>query len=581
MLALNRLTALPLFLTLWAGAALTAPGCADSASEDTNDDGPAKPEGKDEVAPASVSISQPSQTFEGMLRVELVTDVASAQVRFTTDGSIPSATSTLYDGMALELAETTQLRAQAFVEGQAQGSAVTALFIERSFDPESNLPLLVLDGYGAGTPPDNQNYRDVAFMAFEPSAGRTTLSQLPRVASRAGWHLRGQSSASFEQTPYRLELWDEHNEDAEYPVLGMPAEADWALIGPYVDRSLIRNALSYDLGTAMGLQGPRYAFAEVYINPDGGPLGPEHYEGIYMLTETIKNDKNRLNLQQLQADESTLPELSGGYIFKFDWAAVEAGAPTLTCSGSTPISMGGGLGGGGLGGGGFGGGGAQTPGTCWGDLEVVDPKDINAEQSAWLTDYLQRFHDSLHTDPPTNYGEFINLDSFVDTFLLNEFTRNMDAFVRSLYFYKDRDGALTAGPLWDFNLTFACGGSFGNTETTGWQFQQRMGSNDWFHRLATDPAFMDTVATRWKKLRKGPFATSEIDARIDALQAQIGAAVSRDFERWPPATLRTSFFTFPEGETWDEQVQAIRDWMAARAEWLDDAVSQPIPTTEP
>jgi hypothetical protein len=157
----------------------------------------------------------------------------------------------------------------------------------------------------------------------------------------------------------------------------------------------------------------------------------------------------------------------------------------------------------------------------------------------------------------------------------------MDAFVRSLYFYKDRDGALTAGPLWDFNLTFACGGSFGNTETTGWQFQQRMGSNDWFHRLATDPAFMDTVATRWKKLRKGPFATSEIDARIDALQAQIGAAASRDFERWPPATLRTSFFTFPEGETWDEQVQAIRDWMAARAEWLDDAVSQPIPTTEP
>jgi hypothetical protein len=208
---------------------------------------------------------------------------------------------------------------------------------------------------------------------------------------------------------------------------------------------------------------------------------------------------------------------------------------------------------------------------------VVDPSDINTDQSAWITDYVQRFHDALHAEPRTGYADLIDVDSFVDTFLLNEFTRNMDAFVRSLYFYKDRDGLLIAGPLWDFNLTFACGGSFGNTAIEGWQFQQRLGSNDWFHILATDADFMARVSARWKQLRGGAFSDSELEALVNKLTAPLKEAAVRDFERWPVESVRDSFFTFPEGDTWEAQLQAIRDWMPERAAWLDSAVDEPIP----
>ena len=75
------------------------------------------------------------------------------------------------------------------------------------------------------------------------------------MATRAGFKLRGQSSASFEKTPYRLEFWDNAGDDADYPVLGMPADSDWVLRGPFTDKALIREAFIYDLGREMGLQG--------------------------------------------------------------------------------------------------------------------------------------------------------------------------------------------------------------------------------------------------------------------------------------------------------------------------------------
>jgi hypothetical protein len=149
------------------------------------------------------------------------------------------------------------------------------------------------------------------------------------------------------------------------------------------------------------------------------------HEVIYWFSETINNAKVRTNLKQLREDAMTLPAISGGYILKFDQAAGEE--PILECTGSDPIS------------GGFGGP-MGADGTCWVDLEVVDPATPNAEQEAWLTTHIQTFHDSLHQTPIGDYPAYIDVPSFVDYLIVNELTRNVDAYVRSAFYFKDRDG---------------------------------------------------------------------------------------------------------------------------------------------
>jgi CotH protein/chitobiase/beta-hexosaminidase-like protein len=515
-----------------------------------------------------IRFSEPSGTFTGSLAVSIETPIEGAQIRFTLDGSEPGPDAPIYDGTPVVVDGTRQIRAQAYLAEATAGRAGTALYVARTFDVVSDLPLIVVEGYGAGQPMDRDVYVDMGFLVYEPVDGVASLANAPTLATRGGYHLRGQSSASFEQAPYRIELWDNASEDADYPLLGMPAEGDWALIGPYSDRTLIRNAFTYDLGRDMGLSAPRYAFAEVYINQADRALGAEDYQGIYMVVETIKNNSSRLDLAQLEEADVSPEQISGGYIFKFEWAASEA--PTLACTGSEPLG-GGGFGfGGGMGSGGPGGGNAG--GTCWTDLEVVDPDPLVPAQAEFLTDYIQQFHDSLHAEAFANYSQFIDVPSFVDVFIINELTRNLDAYTRSAYYYKDRGEPITAGPLWDFNLTLGMG--FGtNLEVVGWQFEERNVASDWYRLLGTDPEFLALVSARWQELRQTLLSEDQLNQRIDALTAPLQNAAVRDFERWPVADVAQGIFQIPPDPTWDGQVQVVRDWLGQRLAWLDSQLN--------
>jgi hypothetical protein len=504
-----------------------------------------------------VTFSVPSQTFVGQLDVGMATAVASAEIRYTTDGTVPTAASTLYAGAPLPLTATTQLRAQAFVAGAASGAMSTGLYIARTFEATSDLPIVVIDGYGLGKPLDKEVYFDAAVMVFEPAGGASSLAVLPNIATRAGYHVRGQSSANFPQTPYKVEFWDNANADADYALLGMGSDSDWALIPPYYDRALVRNPFVYELGRELGLQAPATRFAEVYLNFEARPLAETDYQGIYWISETIKNNKVRTNLKQLDETHTMLPEISGGYIFKFDQAAAEE--PILECTGSDPIS------------GGFGGPGGGMGGTCFVDLEVVDPEPLNLEQETWLTGYVQELHDTLHLEPIGDYTQFIDVPSFVDYLIVNELTRNVDAYVRSAYYHKDRDGKLTAGPLWDYNFSLAVGGATTIDPAGGFQYDGTRNVNNWYPKLVTDPAFMTLVKARYAELRQGPLATAALDQRITALAAPLANAVVRDYAKWPVASVisQGGFVRGPTVETWEGQVQALRDFVAARLTWMD------------
>lgn len=512
-----------------------------------------------------IVFSVPSGTFSGQVAVSLSTAISGAQIRYTTDGRLPTAQSALYQGSPLQFTRTTQLRARAFVGQTASGAPGTAMYAARSTTTAHDLPVIMIDSYGAGKPA--REYFDATTMIFQPDSGGTTsLAAAPAVATRAGFRLRGQSSATFEKTPYRLEFWDNDDDDADHPVLGMPADSDWVLRGPFTDKSLIREAFIYDLGKEMGLQAPRYRFAELYLNTDATPVGANDYMGVYMIVETIKNSKNRLDLKQLDEEDTTLPKITGGYIWKFEWMAAEE--PILPCSGPAA--------------------------TCWNYLEVSDPSPLQPQQRDWLRNHIQEFHNVLRApnfaDPATGYQAYIDVGSFIDHMIINELSRGMDAYVRSANFYKDRGTKIFAGPLWDFDLTFGVGGFFQNDQIAGWQYQQTRQplANDWFNQLLRDPAFVDQVKSRWQSLRRGLLSDAALQSRIDALAGPLSNAAQRNFQRWPNLSAPTvSFFNTPTAPTWQGQVQYMRDWMLRRMTWLDSTAGwggttiTPTPTPSP
>jgi len=517
-----------------------------------------------------VTFSVPSQSFKGTLSVGMSTTIAGAQIRYTTDGTMPTASSTQYAGSPVSLTATTQLRAMPFVNGAAGGLVSTALYILRTNDPTSKLPILFLDGYGKGLSTSKTTYLDAAVMIFEPVSGTASAANLPTIASRAAYHLRGQSSASFPQKPYKVELRDNTDADAKYAVLGMPADSDWALIAPYYDRALIRNPFTYTLGTEMGMSAPRTRYVEVYLTGTAGGISDTSYQGIYWLTETIKMNGHRTDLAKLEATDTAEPAVTGGYIFKFDQAAVDAMAPKLTCTMSTGV-------------------------TCFSDCELVEPvldtpappHPPAAAQLTWITQYVQTFHNTLFTTPLGNYGQYINVASFVDYLIISELTRNVDAYVRSAYFSKDRDGLLMGGPLWDYNFALGVGGTNtitpapGGTNDGGWQYQgvtagslPRRNVNSWFPKLMSDAAFVTQVKARWKTLRTGLLSQAMIEARISMLTSQLdSASVARDFAKWPVSTVLpnggSGIVRGPSVATWEGQVQAMRDFVVARASWID------------
>jgi CotH kinase protein len=153
--------------------------------------------------------------------------------------------------------------------------------------------------------------------------------------------------------------------------------------------------------------------------------------------------------------------------------------------------------------------------------------------------------------------------------------RNLDAYNRSAYYYKERDGKLTAGPLWDYNYSLDSGRA-STRAPAGWQYEQpftdpdhlRVGASDWYLVLARDPEFGALVAARWRELRAGLLSEQALNERISALAEPLARAAERDSQRWPVRRVISGDLG-PLTPTWSGQVQAIRDWLALRVAWLD------------
>jgi hypothetical protein len=504
-------------------------------------------------------------------------------IRYTTNGTEPTTSSTLYSG-PISISTTTHLRARVFSTSGASGAIASGLYQQLAttsnlagINPpstfNSDLPIMVIENFGAGAIPDvlSTTLQTARLAIYDPPVGTSALSGTADTCFRIGIKRRGNSSRYWAKGQYRVELRDENDADLDAGLLGLPAESDWTLHGPYPDKSLIRNALIYDLGRQLGMEAPRTRHFELFLNLDGGDLRSSDYMGVYVLIEKIKQGKNRTDITGMTATDNTAPEVTGGYIMHFDepFHINEEGGPKPT---------------------------------NWNSLEIDEPKNPTTAQRNYLGQYINSFAATLgwsrgsgannsgiiNNDPVTGYPAYINADSFVNLILINELTRNQDSYVGSDYMYKDRAGKLHKGPLWDFNLTMGIGCCHNNTSTRyGWMLGLKFcrGGDehgyepDFLVPLLRDADFRQQWIDKWFKLRRyGEFEDGVLNARIDSHANPLTAAAARNFIKWPilGSSVPVSPFNSPVSATWAQQIDFMKDWLGERMLWIDTQLPNPV-----
>jgi len=343
----------------------------------------------------------------------------------------------------------------------------------------------------------------------------------------AGVELRGRSSLSFPKPQYAIELWAETGDHFPTDLFGMGTESDWIANGQYVDRALFRNSLTYDTFQSLGGTerfAPESRLCELTLNG--------MWQGVYMLAESIKRDDERVDVAE---DDGT----GTSFIVKSD-----------------------------DGGGGF------LPATAvYGEWFLDSPSQDAASdaQIAGVSAYLGAWQDAVLGPDPGNpeTGMFVYMDedSAVDFVIIEELTKNADAYALSIHLWKDAGGKLFYAP-WDFDLAYGAYPYY-TCDETGW-----VGRTPMITAMASIPEFKTRLEARWTELRSGLLSDDVLLDRISAFRATLGdtAYVNFDDDHWDIDQIQ---FCFSDTcwlcpiESYDEEYERFRTWLVARTAWID------------
>lgn len=205
----------------------------------------------------------------------------------------------------------------------------------------------------------------------------------------------------------------------------------------------------------------------------------------------------------------------------------------------------------------------------------VEPKDdeITPVQKLWLQRHLNEFERVLYgpnfKDPAKGYAAYIDVDSFIDHHLIVELTKNIDGFRFSTFFHKDRGGKIKMEPIWDWNLSYGNANGKQGQLAEYWYWPQLDDQQySYYRRLFEDPDFGQRYVDRMADLRATVFSLSNLNARIDALVADVGEARVRNFQRWPILSRRIWPNTFV-GKSYEDEINHMKGFITQRMAWVD------------
>lgn len=319
----------------------------------------------------------------------------------------------------------------------------------------------------------------------------------------------------------------------------MPNESDWILYSPYDDRTLMRNIMTYDLARQMGYWAPRTKFCELLLND----FIFWNYKGVYVMTEKIKRDNNRVDIAKLDIDDNAGDSLTGGYIFAVD--------SNINLPDQGFFSL-------------------NQPGLFYA-YKYPKGKDITLQQEEYLQAYMDSFENSMaaqnFSDPINGYRRFAVDTTFMDFFFIQELSKSVDCYKRSAYLYKDKNsngGKLRAGPVWDFNAAWhntpICAAY---NDHIGWAMFESCFANSafpvpvWWYRFFQDTIFTRDLKCRWQHYRSTFLDTSYIFHQLDSMSDYVAQGQVREYTQYG--------FT----ENFQTQIDSLKEWITNRITWMD------------
>ena len=364
----------------------------------------------------------------------------------------------------------------------------------------------------------------------------------PSIESDMRIRIRGNSSRNFEKKGYKITLINEKGENNPQMVMGMDSHHEWVLHGPYLDKTLIRNYMWYNIaGEIMGYA-PNVRFCEVMINGE--------YNGLYLMTESITAGKDgaRLDISVDKKDNSFT-----GYILRLDRGSenpLKNIEPFSVCS--YRITNG------------------HMNIVYPGGLNLTDELTESIRQDFSAFEHMLYSFDFDHSK--YGYSKTVDVDSFVNYFLINEFTCNYDAGTYSTYIYKGIDGKFSMC-VWDFNN--ACD-----------NYQEQAVDDEmftlqeclWYYMIIKDEDFTDSIIDRYYELRKTYFGDEYLNDYIDNTIKYLGDAIDRNFEKWGTSfekngSHRGKLYPIERNiESYDEAISQLKGFISKRGEWMDENI---------
>ncbi len=341
--------------------------------------------------------------------------------------------------------------------------------------------------------------------------------------------IRGRGNSTWDtypKKPYKIKF------DERVSILGMPECKTYVLLAEYADPSMMRNTITHQLSKFFDFEHTlETRYVDLYINDD--------YQGVYVLTEQVEEDKNKLNLD-LDIDLDNL-----SFLIELDMRYVDDPTPDED---------------------------------AWLHVENThyEVKDLDPDEDEYTTDYrdaiasyLQLTYDRIISQD--GYNELADMNEWIDYFLVQEISKNVDGWFSSVYLYKDKDNLLSFGPLWDFDL------AFGNANYIDYGYQGfydlRPDKNIWFHEMMK----IEEIRTLFKQ-RYIAFYNEHKDEYLNMITA-LYESLEDDFERNETKWQRLGLNMWPNpseivnAENFHAQYEYLYRYVENRLDWLYTAVN--------
>jgi NOL1/NOP2/fmu family ribosome biogenesis protein len=316
--------------------------------------------------------------------------------------------------------------------------------------------------------------------------------------------------------PYQIKF------DDKTEVLNIPKDKKWVLLAELSDKSLIRNKISREMGDISRFDYvPKAEYVELFIN--------DQHAGTYLIGQKVEESKNRVNVGDkgylIEIDQTNRIDEDDVYFTTDGWSKF-------------PSNL----------------------------FNIKEPSlELNSSEYSLIKNHIINFEEALFgdnfTDANLGYRAFIDLDSFIDWYLINEICKNQDAATySSIYFNYIPGEKIKMGPLWDFDL------AYGNVDYSNATYPEgfHIKSNPWYKRMFEDPYFNSLVKDRFL------YYETNLDMllnKIDLIEKYLEKSQQKNFEIWPIL----GQYVWPNPVYYDthhEEVEHLKDWIEQRMTWL-------------